>query len=267
VDELVVPRSLHRNAPAVDPSETVDGAQWLIRHMSEHIGVSDLGNLDVLDFGCGVRFTQTFVDRDVPIGHYVGVDVSRDVIDFLGANVSDPRLEHYHFDAYNELYNPTGTPLASLTVPEIEGRQFDLICLFSVFTHLAPDDYSAMLRLLRRFVKPDGFLFFTLFINEQTAGGFGYVDKLVAALGATQDPKVTAGIEAAVRAEPSIIDAQAASAPDFMDVDPKMPLKVALYKRGYALELMEGTGWEVLEVAPPDVHLQHHIVCRPAGAD
>jgi len=44
--------------------------------------------------------------------------------------------------------------LSELTVPEIEGRRFDLICLFSVFTHMVPDDYIAMLRLLRRFVKP-----------------------------------------------------------------------------------------------------------------
>ena len=33
---------------------------------------------------------------------------------------------------------------ADMTVPEIEGRCFDLICLFSVFTHLSPADYVAM---------------------------------------------------------------------------------------------------------------------------
>jgi hypothetical protein len=29
------------------------------------------------------------------------------------------------------------------------------------------------------------------------------------------------------------------------------------------MELIDGTGWEVLDVWPPDVHLQHHIACAP----
>ncbi len=155
MDELVVPSELCRNAIR-DPVAVVDASVWLIGHMCEHIGASDLGDLDVLDFGCGVRFTQAFLNRGVPIKHYVGVDVSRPVIDFLRSNVSDPRFEFFHLDARNERYNPTGQPLSEMTVPETEGRRFDLICLFSVFTHLAPADYVAMLRLLRRFVQPDG---------------------------------------------------------------------------------------------------------------
>jgi SAM-dependent methyltransferase len=255
VDELVVPSELCRNA-ITDGSAVLDGAVWLLDHMAHHVGVSDLGGLDVLDFGCGVRFTQAFVNRGVPIGHYVGVDVSREVIDFLQTSVSDPRLEHYHLDAYNERYNPTGQALATMTVPELEGRRFDLICLFSVFTHLEPADYVAMLRLLRRFVKPDGRLFYTLFINEATEGGHGYIDRL------------TEWLDVAVSTDPMLKEALAARGadrepPDYVDTNPNDPLWVALYSRRHALELIEGTGWRVLEVAPPDVHLQHHIVCAP----
>src|SRR5437879_6008232 len=125
VDELVVPSELCRNAIG-DADAVVDAAAWLIRHMSEHLGVNDLGGLEVLDFGCGVRFTQAFLNRSVPIKRYVGVDVSRPVIDFLRSSVSDPRFEYFHLDAQNDLYNPAGTPLADMTVPEIEGRCFDL---------------------------------------------------------------------------------------------------------------------------------------------
>jgi SAM-dependent methyltransferase len=255
VNELVVPLSLHRNAPAVSPTAAVDGAVQLIDHMCGHLGVSDLGELEVLDFGCGVRFTQAFVDRGVPIGHYVGVDAAADVIGFLRAAVDDPRLEHYHLDAHNDLYNPTGQPLSELTVPEIEGRKFDLICLFSVFTHLGPLDYSAMLRLLRRFVKTDGHLFFTLFINEETAGGYGYIDQLIAGLEASDDPRVKAALTATEN-PPEV--------PDFCDVDASAPMLGALYSRRFALELIAGTGWDIVEVAIPDVHLQHHIVCVPS---
>jgi SAM-dependent methyltransferase len=256
MDELVVPSELCRNA-VFHPVAAVDAAVWLIGHMSEHVGVSDLGGLDVLDFGCGVRFTQAFLNRGVPIKHYVGVDVSREVIDFLRSNVSDPRLEYFHLDAENERYNPTGQPLAEMTVPEIEGRRFDLICLFSVFTHLAPPDYVAMLRLVRRFVKPDGRLFYTLFIDEKTDGGHGYVDRIARGLATSTDSRVKEAIASHMqkRSEPI----------DFRDAEPNDPLWVALYSRRHAVELIDGTGWELLSVSPPDVHLQHHIVCSPTG--
>ncbi len=257
VDELVVPSELCRNA-ITDANAVVDAAVWLINHMCEHVGVPDLGDTDVLDFGCGVRFTQAFLNRGVPIKRYVGVDVSRPVIDFLRARVSDPRFEYFHLDAHNDQYNPTGKPLPDLTVPEIEDRRFDLICLFSVFTHLGPGDYVAMLSLLRRFVRAGGRLFYTLFVNERTAGGHGYVDGMSRALSQSEDPQVAEAIAAYIAARGT--DGEP---PDFFDADPREPMRWAVYSRRHALELIEGTGWSVLSVSPPDVHLQHHIVCAP----
>jgi SAM-dependent methyltransferase len=257
VDELVVPSELCRNATE-DPEAVVDAAVWLIGHMCEHIGVSDLGGLDVLDFGCGVRFTQAFLNRGVPVQDYVGVDVSRDVIEFLQSNVSDPRFEYFHLNAHNESYNPTGQPLSELTVPEIEERRFDLICLFSVFTHMVPADYSAMLRLLRRFVKPDGQLFYTLFINEKTDGGHGYVDHLSRAMATSNDSRVgeIVGERVARGGEP----------PDFVDAWAGKGMMAALYSRRHAIELIDGTGWELVSISDPDVNLQHHAVCAPIPA-
>ena len=260
MDELVVPSELCRNAVG-DPVAVVDAAVELISHMCAHVGVPDLGALDVLDFGCGVRFTQAFVNRGVPVGRYTGVDVSPAVIEFLRSSVADARFEYFHLDAQNDLYNPEGQPLASLTVPELEGRRFDLICLFSVFTHLAPPDYAAMLRLLRRFVKPDGRLFFTLFVNERTDGGYGYVDRIGAALeAALHDTGNDDQVRERVLAAP---ETHRVDVPDFRDADPRTPLLVALYSRTHALELIEGTGWEVVDVSPPGLLLQHHITCAP----
>jgi SAM-dependent methyltransferase len=254
MDEWKVPSELRRNV-LTDQVALVDAAVWLIEHMCQHVGVADLGDLDVLDFGCGLRFTQAFLNRGVPIGRYVGVDVSADVIEFLRAHVTDRRFEYVHLNAHNDRYNPTGVPLCDLTVPELDGRRFDLICLFSVFTHLSPADYVAMLRLLRRFVKADGRLFYTLFVHERTEGGHGYVDA------------VSRSIERSDRSFANDAMAQqfakSAEPPDFHDARPSEPLLFALYSRRHALELIEGTGWEVRGVFPPDVHLQHHIVCAP----
>ena len=55
----------------------------------------------------------------------------------------DSRFEFHHLPASNDLYNPDGTPLGEFERLPAELEAFDLICLFSVFTHLAPDDYVA----------------------------------------------------------------------------------------------------------------------------
>jgi len=255
VNEFRPPPELCRNR-CRDPKVVVDQAEWLIAHMCEHLDLDDLSHVDVLDMGCGVRFTEAFLNRGTPIQRYVGVDTASDVIAYLHAHVDDPRLSYVHIDAHNDLYNPTGAPLTELTIPELDGQQFDVICLFSVFTHLAPHDYVSVLRLLRRFVRPNGKLFFTLFINEETPGGHGLIDNFNRALRQSTDPVVHEEISRRV-------ESTTEPAPGFRDLDPKRPLLYALYTRQHALELVEGTGWEVVEVAPPDLHLQHHIVATP----
>jgi SAM-dependent methyltransferase len=254
--ELHVPARFRRNYSVDDEEAIIDEAVWLIDHMCKHLGIPDLAESEVLDFGCGVRFTQAFLNRNLPIKRYVGVDAYGDMIEFLRVNVSDPRFEHVHVNAHNARYNPTGEVMTKNTSTPIDGQAFDVICLFSVFTHLAPHDYHTLLELLRRFVKPTGRLFFTLFIDEKTEGGHGLVDKFDAAARASGDPEVNAAIANAS-------DGGHAPPVPFRDASPGEPLLAAMYSREHALELIEGTGWEVLSVSPPDIHLQHHIVCAP----
>jgi SAM-dependent methyltransferase len=119
----------------------------------------------ILDVGCGTRFAKVITERDIPVRGYVGVDVSAEIISFLNDNVTDPRMEFHHLDAHNERYNPDGQPLDSFTRLPV-GDGFDVISLFSVFTHLAPHDFSTMLRLVRPHIADDGRLIFSLFLGE-----------------------------------------------------------------------------------------------------
>jgi Methyltransferase domain len=241
-DELHVPVKFRRNYAIKDEEATIDGAEWLIGHVCEHLGLPDLGSTEMLDFGCGVRFTQAFLNRRLPIKRYVGVDIYRELIEFLQANVSDPRFEFVHVNAHNALYNPTGEVMSEVTPLPIDGQEFDLICLFSVFTHLAPHDYVTMLRLLRRFAKPTARLFYTLFLDEPSDSGRGLMDT---AFGR------------------SLVGPEHQAPLPFRDLSPNRPLLFALYSREHALELIEGSGWEVVSVSPPSLKLQHHIVCAP----
>jgi SAM-dependent methyltransferase len=253
MQDLRVPMRLRRGALKSDEDASIESAAWLIDHMCEHVGLADLGDTEVLDFGCGVKFTQALINRSLPIKRYVGVDIDSEMIRFLDDHVADPRFEHHYVDVQNDLYNPNGEPLSKTTRLPIEGQAFDLICLFSVFTHLAPHDYRALLELLRRFAKPDGKLFFSLFIDQQTDGGHGLIDQWKEAVSRMPRDELARLLEA---------DPEAAQPIEtFRDLDPREPLRLAVYSERYARELITGTGWEIVELAPPDVYIQHHFLC------
>jgi len=169
---LVVPEKFNRNNPAVramgPPAET---GLRLLEYMCQRIGFSSLAGLDMLDFGCGSRFADAIVNRNVPLQSYVGIDVYEEMIDFLAESAGDPRLEFFHINARNPAYNMDGVPLSLDFVLPIGKRKFDLVCMYSVITHQLPDDAAVIFTLLRRHVRSDGRLFFSAAIED---GDFGY---------------------------------------------------------------------------------------------
>jgi len=60
---LILPEELHRNAPEVHARGPENTGSILIDLVAESLGLRDLGASDVLDVGCGVRFTQAIVNR------------------------------------------------------------------------------------------------------------------------------------------------------------------------------------------------------------
>jgi SAM-dependent methyltransferase len=172
---LVVPDRLNRNAPAVQAmAPPADTGRWLIEYMCERIGLADLADLDMLDLGCGVRFADAIVNHGIPVRSYCGVELDREIVDFLAANVTDPRLSFAHFDIWHNLYHRTGEPLSPALRLPIGDRSFDVICMFSVITHQVPADAGALFLILRRYVRPTGHLFFSATVEE---GEFGYRER------------------------------------------------------------------------------------------
>jgi 2-polyprenyl-3-methyl-5-hydroxy-6-metoxy-1,4-benzoquinol methylase len=170
--EFAVPLRLRKGRYRNDQAASIDSAEKTIAMLAQELGVPDLSETPVLDIGCGVKFTQAFYGRGVPVKEYHGVDVDSEMIDFLASNVFDSRFSFKHIDVYNGMYNTRGERLSEKTDIGAAGRQFDLICLFSVFTHLAPKDYRSMLRLTRKYVAPYGKLIYTGFIDETIRGRF-----------------------------------------------------------------------------------------------
>lgn len=233
-------------------------ALGLLELLAGTLGRADLGSTSVLDVGCGTKFTAAFLNNGVPIKRYVGVDTDADVIAHLSSQVDDPRLSFHHLDAHNDLYNTGGQPLASFGGLPVGEERFDVISLFSVFTHLAPHDYTAMLELLRPHVAPEGKLIFSLFVDEgiDPAQREAFNQELRRRREAG-DPEVIAAIRKRQDAGMEI--------PDFVDRVPERPLLEAVYSEPYARRLIEGTGWDVIELRQPiRPIIQHHFICRPA---
>ena len=90
---LVVPPSLERSSRGlIERGQIDESAQDLLAVLVQILGVRDLGELDVLDVGCGVKMTRAIINHDLPIGHYTGLDVNPDVIGFLSEAVTDARF-------------------------------------------------------------------------------------------------------------------------------------------------------------------------------
>jgi len=256
---LPVPRILERSAYP-DREEWLQSSRFTVDLLTRVAGRDDLSEIELLDVGCGTKVVKRLLDDSLPIGHYTGIDVSSEVIDWLRANVSRPEFEFHHFNAHNDLYNPEGAPLASFDLLPVGPARFDLISLFSVFTHLAPDDFTAMLRLLRRHIKPDGKLLFSLYLDDPEHPSL-LAEAVRNGLN-SDDPEVRARMTEAV--EKGRRHAEAAGHdPRFSDEIPGQPLMVARYRRDYALELFEDTGWDIESIHPPERYIQHYVVCRP----
>jgi SAM-dependent methyltransferase len=168
----VPPRFLRNSRGVLDLGPPADIGLSLWQYMCRRIGVADLAGKDLLDFGCGTRFADMLMNRDVPLRSYTGIDVYREMIDFLVAEAIDPRLSFHRFDARNPLYHPDGEPMTADTPLPVGDRRFDVICMFSVITHQLPDDALALFTILRRYVREDGRLFFSAYIDDETGADY-----------------------------------------------------------------------------------------------
>ena len=164
---LVVPSEFNRNSITVTSLMTPEqSGMWLLERMRLQIGFDSYAGKKVLDFGCGVRFSQAIINTESPIGRYLGVDNYRPMIEFLQDNVRDCRFAYYFLDAYHPLYNPGGSVLTPETVLPFAEQDFDIVCMFSVITHQYPGDSRSIFSVLRRHVGPHGYLFFTCFLDD-----------------------------------------------------------------------------------------------------
>lgn len=126
----------------------------------------------VLDIGCGIgRLAVPLTGYLSKEGAYEGFDIVRAAIQWCRKRISPvyPNFQFRHIDLRNDLYNLQTKEKASNFVFPYQDAGFDVAFLFSVFTHMLPEDVDNYLGEIARVLKPGGRCLATFFImNEKT---------------------------------------------------------------------------------------------------
>jgi SAM-dependent methyltransferase len=120
----------------------------------------------ILDIGCGAgRLPIGLLARQVPFLSYLGVDVDATRIKWCNKNLKtrDDRLAFRFVNINNDRYNPTGKVQFDLG---ILGKKFDVIYLYSVFSHLMQSDVEKYLEIFRDSLTDFGRCFVTMFVAD-----------------------------------------------------------------------------------------------------
>jgi SAM-dependent methyltransferase len=125
----------------------------------------------VLDVGCGTgRVAPPLIDHLGPRGSYEGFDRDPGRIAWCNERIAPlhPSFAFQVVDAFNSPRQEGSIPAGEVTFPYPEA-DFDLVFLFSVFTHMLPDGVERYLSEIARVVKPGGRTVITWFLlNDES---------------------------------------------------------------------------------------------------
>lgn len=126
--------------------------------------------LAMLDIGSGIgRKTLPLIGYLAGRGRYAGVDVDPRGVRWCARNVSrrDRRFTFSRLDVYNSYYNPQGALRPESVVLPFPDHEFDLVALWSVFTHLYPSAIEHYLAEAARVLKRGGRLCASYFLTTE----------------------------------------------------------------------------------------------------
>lgn len=124
----------------------------------------------ILEIGCGMgRMALPFKDYLSPNGHYTGIDIVQEGIDWCKNRITpgDSRFSYYYAPIFNTLYNPNSKLHTIDYKLPVGDASIDFVLLTSVFTHLLPDEVSHYLSEINRVLKPRAKVFATFFIVKE----------------------------------------------------------------------------------------------------
>ena len=148
-------------------ADFLSGARNDVQKLQELCGLKETSR--ILDIGCGpCRLPTGILQTMGAVRRYCGVDVKKSYTDWGTKYVTKahPQFTFHHINVFNERYNrQSSVQQQSLYLP-FEEESFDIIYLYSVFSHLLQEDIEAYLQEFARLLAPGGSVFLTAFVEE-----------------------------------------------------------------------------------------------------
>ncbi|PJA27625.1 MAG: hypothetical protein CO189_06440 [candidate division Zixibacteria bacterium CG_4_9_14_3_um_filter_46_8] len=144
-----------------------DSARNEAIRLRERLGLSEKSS--VLDVGCGVgRLATGIIDVFGEIHKYRGLDICPCYIKWCRQFIASehPEYQFILLDMYNERYNKTGVRADSGINLSFSDGEFDIVYLYSVFSHMVKEDVEHYVKEFGRILAPEGKVFITAFIEE-----------------------------------------------------------------------------------------------------
>lgn len=150
----------------------LDRFRWVsdehIAHLDRYAGLGEARH--IVEIGCGVgRDAIPLTKRLGEDDSYLGIDIIKPSIDWARDNISTAHqgFRFVHFDVSDKQHNPGGkSAMEAYSIPT-EDAGTDLIFLYSVFTHMFPDDVQHYLDEFARILRPGGRVLASMFTMDR----------------------------------------------------------------------------------------------------
>lgn len=123
----------------------------------------------LLDVGSGQgRIPIGIIEKIGTVKSYKGIDIDKRSVNWCKRFIekNNPSFQFSLLNIHNSRYNPKGKYIDNDFKFPFEDNKFEIIYLFSVFSHMLEKEVVVYLKDFKRMLKPNGKVLFTTFVEE-----------------------------------------------------------------------------------------------------
>lgn len=125
----------------------------------------------VLDFGCNTGNLLRTAAGLLDLNNYTGIDVNKPALDIAHKEFAGAKFVYYN--KFNCTFNQAGNKSEPFPLNE----KFDVIVCYGVFTHFFMNEIKSTVEMLKKHLKPEGVLVFSVWEDVDYYGYLGFLDR------------------------------------------------------------------------------------------
>lgn len=132
----------------------ISQAKTFASFLQQEVGLQP--QVNVLEVGCGCGRIALGLVGELNEGNYTGADIDPISLQACrdNARLSERQFQFVLMDVRNSIYNPTGNSSPESYVFPFPDESFDVVFLYSVFTHMLPEAVDNYLSQIGRVLRP-----------------------------------------------------------------------------------------------------------------